>query len=36
VTLALTFITRDAVRNHVRNSTDRRAELDPPTQASSR
>src|SRR4029453_14194319 len=35
VTLALTFIPRDAVRNHVRNSTDRRAELDPPTQASS-
>ena len=36
VTLALTFITRDAVRNHVRRSTDRRAELDPPTEASSR
>jgi len=29
VTLALSFISRDAVRNRVRHSTDGRAELDP-------
>jgi hypothetical protein len=32
VTLALSFISRAAVRNHVRNSTDGRAELDPPVE----
>jgi hypothetical protein len=36
VTLALSFISRDAVRNHVRNSTDGRAELDPPVEEGSR
>jgi hypothetical protein len=36
VTLALSFITRDAVRNRVLHGTDGRAELDPPTEASSR
>jgi hypothetical protein len=36
INLALSFITRDAVRNRVRHGTDGRAELDPPSGASSR
>jgi hypothetical protein len=36
VTLALSFVSRDAVRNRVRNDTEGRAELDPPIEASSR
>ena len=35
VTLAVSFVTRDAIRKHVRQDTGGRAELDPPAQGAS-